>query len=72
MPLLQNKTLTMMYVFIHTPIMVFTMDVLDYFGSGNTISPVGYVSLAVIFLAIILAALYSIIKFCLRICKTST
>lgn len=72
MPLLQNKTLTMMYIFIHIPIMIFTMDVLDYFNSGNSIGPVGYVSIAIIFLAIILAALYSIVKFCLRICKTTT
>lgn len=72
LPLLQNKTLTLMYIFIHTPIMIFTMDVLDYFGSGNSIGPVGYVSLAIIFLAIILAALYSIINFCLRICQTTT
>lgn len=52
--------------------MIFAMDVLDYFNSGNSISPVGYVSIAVVILAILFAALYTIVKFCLRICKSTT
>jgi hypothetical protein len=62
----------MLYIFIHIPIMIFAMDVLDFFNGGNTIGPVGYVSISVIFLSIILATLYSIVNFCLRICKTKT
>lgn len=71
-PLMQNKILAVMYVFIHVPVMVFVMDVLDYFGSGNGIGPVGYVAIIIVALTIFIAALLSIVIFCIRLCSMNT
>lgn len=71
-PLLQYKILTIIYVFIHTPVMVFAMDVLDYFNSGSTIGPVGYVAMSVALLAIAVIAMYFVVMFCIRICRSTT
>jgi hypothetical protein len=47
--------------------MVFMMDVLDYFGSGNKIGPVGYVSLIIIGGTMAIGGLIELVIFCVKI-----
>jgi hypothetical protein len=56
-----------MYALIHIPIMVFMMDVLDYFGSGNKIGPVGYISLIIVGGTITIGGLIEVVLLCVRI-----
>lgn len=60
---MQNKILTLMYLFIHIPIVVFIMDVLDYFSSGNQVGPVGYTAISIVVLTIVVAGLISVVMF---------
>lgn len=60
---MQNKILTIMYLFIHIPIVVFIMDVLDYFSSGNQVGPVGYTAISIVVLTIVVAGLISVVMF---------
>lgn len=71
-PLLQNKILTIMYALIHIPTMVFVMDVMNYFNSGDQIGPVGYVAMIIIGVTVIIAALVEIVLFCIRVLSTKT
>jgi len=52
--------------------MVFMMDVLNYFNSGNVIGPVGYVAIIIAAITIILAFLISIVNFIIRICSAKS
>lgn len=61
-----------MYICIHIPTMVFMMDVLNYFNSGNVIGPVGYVAIIIAAITIILAFLISIVNFIIRICSAKS
>lgn len=61
-----------MYLFIHIPIMVFIMDVLDYFSSGNQVGPVGYTAIVIVGLTITLAALISVVMFCVDLFAMKT
>lgn len=52
--------------------MVFAMDVLDYFDSGSTVGPVGYVAMSVALLAMVITAMYFVVMFCIKICQSKT
>ncbi len=56
-----------MYALIHIPIVVFMMDVMDYFGSGNKIGPVGYIAVIIILGAISIVGLMEIVLFSIKI-----
>jgi hypothetical protein len=64
-PLLQNKILAVLYIFIHIPAMVFVMDSFNYFNSGNTIGPVGYVCLVIILGTLLSAVIIAILRLCI-------
>jgi hypothetical protein len=52
--------------------MVFMMDVLNYFNSGNAIGPVGYVAIIIVAITITLAFLISIVRFIIKICSAKS
>ena len=56
-----------MYALIHIPIMVFMMDVLDYFGSGNKIGPVGYIAMIIVAGTVSIVCLLEIVLFSIEI-----
>ena len=62
-PLFQIRILTILYLFIHIPIMIFVMDVFNYFGSGYTISPIGHIAFFVVLGTIVLAGGVSVFHF---------
>jgi hypothetical protein len=66
-PLLMTKVLVILYLFVHIPILVFVMDRLNYFGSGNTIGAVGYVALGIVFLTLAISAFLGLFVFCCQI-----
>jgi hypothetical protein len=48
--------------------MIFMMDVLNYFNSGNKVGPVGYTAIVVVAVSITAALLLSIVIFFVNIC----
>jgi hypothetical protein len=68
-PLFQNKILAILYLLIHLPMMVFVMDVFNYFQSGNIVGPVGYVAISVILFAIAVAIVLALANLCIDLCE---
>ena len=62
-----TKVWVILYLFVHIPILVFAMDRLDYFGSGNVIGAVGYVAKGIVLSTLLIATFIGLFVFCRQI-----